>query len=344
MIGGGLKKFARERGLALDKGCAYGVFRGYMTTLDEGMGYKALRTGVHFGDGEQKQRIMDWLGARAKAYKLQGFAPRAGAVEILFVDTTTRGTLKRMGSFMDEFYALLAQEAVEGAGTCPYCGQALSPAESSLASVDGAVQNLHEACLRRLESDLASADAPAAGPEQKPQSVAKGVLGAVLGGIVGAIPWGLVYALGYFVAWLGLLIGICIKKGYELAGGKNGVAKMVVVLLLVLPAMILGQFLGECFSLAWYILSGEITWLSLGDVPVAIYVILMEDSEYRTSVIGNIVMGTVFALLGVIDVFRSLKAEAKGNAGRVRRMGPAPYAGAVPAHGSDSSRYAGPEL
>ena len=50
MIGSGLKKLARENGMSIASGVAYGDFRGYAATFSEGSGYKLLAVTTKFPD------------------------------------------------------------------------------------------------------------------------------------------------------------------------------------------------------------------------------------------------------------------------------------------------------
>ena len=42
MIGSGLKKLAKEQGMSVAQGVAFGTLRGYAATLSEGMGFKTV--------------------------------------------------------------------------------------------------------------------------------------------------------------------------------------------------------------------------------------------------------------------------------------------------------------
>ena len=42
MVGSGIKKYANEKGWQIKEGVAFGVYRGYMMSMEEGNGWKSL--------------------------------------------------------------------------------------------------------------------------------------------------------------------------------------------------------------------------------------------------------------------------------------------------------------
>ena len=50
MVGNGLKKLAKENGMNVDKGVAYGSLRGFTATMSEGSGYKQIVFVTSFAD------------------------------------------------------------------------------------------------------------------------------------------------------------------------------------------------------------------------------------------------------------------------------------------------------
>ena len=57
MIGSVYKKFAKENGLKVAKGVAYGSLRGYASTLSEGIGYKQIQIVTIFPDMEKLNEL-----------------------------------------------------------------------------------------------------------------------------------------------------------------------------------------------------------------------------------------------------------------------------------------------
>jgi len=77
---------------------------------------------------------------------------------------------------------------------------------------------------------------------EKQGSVLRGLVGALIGAVLGAAVWGVVGILTQRVfSLLGILLGFLCAKGYELLKGREGVAKIVIVILCVILAVVLGE-------------------------------------------------------------------------------------------------------
>lgn len=76
--------------------------------------------------------------------------------------------------------------------------------------------------------------------EQK-DSLPRGVLGAVLGAIIGAVLWCVVAVVTEYIhSVIGFLIGLLVGFGYDLFKGRQGTARMVVIFVCVILAVVLG--------------------------------------------------------------------------------------------------------
>lgn len=77
---------------------------------------------------------------------------------------------------------------------------------------------------------------------EKQGSILRGLVGALIGAVLGAAVWGIVGILTQRVfSLLGFLLGFLCAKGYELLKGREGVAKVVIVILCVILAVVLGE-------------------------------------------------------------------------------------------------------
>ena len=68
MIGSGLKKLAKENGMTIAKGIAYGSLRGYAASLSEGAGWKQIVFATAINDSGKKTQFMDAVGAVVEGY------------------------------------------------------------------------------------------------------------------------------------------------------------------------------------------------------------------------------------------------------------------------------------
>ena len=78
--------------------------------------------------------------------------------------------------------------------------------------------------------------------QQQEGSILRGLLGALIGAILGAVIWGAVGLLTQRVfSLIGILLGFLTAKGYELLKGRDGVVKIVIVVICVILSVVLGE-------------------------------------------------------------------------------------------------------
>lgn len=305
MIGSGIKKFAQANGMTVKGGVAYGAYRGIHITMAEGAGWKSVSVAAYLEGAEQTERILGWLNdpARKKEYRIQGCAVtdpsvHPGAVQIAFLDNP--GTMKKIEAFLPQLADLLVAQGVKSVGVCHACGMPDSGAADIKLGQN--VYRLHETCASHVEAELADE----AEEKKTTGSVASGILGAGLGALIGLIPWVIVYALGYMASVLGLLIGVCAKKGYDLAHGKQTKAKGIVILICVVLAVIVAELVG---IVALTYVEGLEYGMSLTEVVVLVFDWILREG--MLDVIKETAVGLFFALLGVgqllIETFRETK-------------------------------------
>lgn len=242
MIGSGIRKFARERGLNCGEGYAYGELNGYHVFLDEGSGYKRLCVYLYppvqntVENEELCVRVRRALSdCDLKEYRLQrqdAIRVEAGFAQLIFHDKM--GTMERIKRYVDEILPKLDGLSLD-ARRCACCGEALEGG-ARYAVLDGRVLPVHEGCMRELSDIVESVES-----EPRSGSVLLGALGALVGAVIGAIPWALVYTMGYVTSLVGFVIGALANFFYGKFGGKRSGARIVIVLL----ALVIGVGLGQ---------------------------------------------------------------------------------------------------
>lgn len=309
MIGSAYKKFAVGRGLKCSNGIGYGELNGFMVTLSEGGGYKEIYISAKC-DQDTCGRLMAESDALKKKYKLNAFEVKPQFVYICFFDGV--GTLKRIAAFVDEFMPRLREFGVGGADVCPECGGSLDSG-SVTKLIYGHAVRLHSGCAEEIVNQMREGEEQAA---EVKSNAGKGIIGSVLFGIVGAIPWAIVYAFGWFVGWLGALIGFMVVKGYEKFGGKIKKSVIPAFAVVIILCVIFAQFLGDAFQIGYYIQKGDV-YADFADIPSLIKTLLEEEPEYRAAVVRNIIIGIIFAALGVYGLFRSLISSVSSHSKKI---------------------------
>lgn len=294
MVGYSLKKIAKENGLKLDKGVAYGSYRGFAVTLSEGMGYKRVAITTIFQQAEMMGELKKRINEKnlRKEFRITELLFAGDGMIVTFYDNL--GTMKKIRRFFDWIFPLLEQYEASKANICTRCGKEITDGCWKL--LDGAAYHMHMDCgdsfskAHRISEEVANAE--------KNGSYFQGFCGALLGAIVGAVIWAIVLNLGYVAAIVGFLIGWLAEKGYNLLHGKQGKGKVIILVVTILLGVLLGTVSADVLGLAQMIQSGELAGFAYQDIPWML-TILMMDGEYLAGIGYNLLLGIVFAALGV---------------------------------------------
>lgn len=309
MIGSALKKMAKENGMQVAHGVAYGAYRGFALTMNEGSGWKALEFATRIADPNAEEALKRKLNEvdLKRTYRVQDLVIGARSVAIVFHDNP--GTMKKIQAFLDWFMPLLEESGATKATVCNECG-AETMGDDCWVLIDGVAHHMHTSCKEKVKRELAE-EAQAA-KEEDTGSYLTGALGAIGGALIGAIVWAVVLMLGYVASIVGLLIGFLAEKGYNLAKGKQDKGKIAVLVIAVVLGVLAGTVLADGISLAQMIASGELYEFTYGEIPMLILFLMMNDAEYMTATISNCGMGLLFAALGVFGILRKTKKEVTG--------------------------------
>lgn len=308
MIGSGLKKLAEEYGMTVSGGIAYGNLGGFAATLNEGGGYKRIVFSTRFSDPAGRTGFMDAVNARnvKKEFRVIGLGVDSRTIVVNFQDNP--GTMKKIRAFLDWVLPLLRTFGASGVDICPECGMPID--RGRWAMVDGVAHHFHDACAGRVRQAVEE------GNEQRSREdtghYITGLLGALAGSVLGAVVWAIVLSIGYIASIVGLLIGFLAEKGYDLARGKQGKGKVVILIFAVVFGVLLGNLGAEAFTVFSMIQGGELPGIAVGDIPLLIWLVLSEDAEYRGYLIKNVLMGLLFAALGVFALLRQAGKDVSG--------------------------------
>ena len=306
MLTGSLKKQAQERGFTERDGMAYGECGGFLCTLRDAFPGAEVNINVSFGeDGVGLREVMQYLEQCKKEYSLQAYRYSHG---ILAIRTTS---IKKVPSILETFPTVFREAGALSSIYCWCCDKDFFSGSSEIVLVNGNAARMHTDCIDRLNDPQSAGIVLSAGKPEKRKSIPKGILGALGGAILGALPWALVYYLGYYAAIVGLLITFLIKTGWELLGGKDGKVKTVVCCVLLLPSVVLGQYLGDLLSVLRMIRGGELAGFVRADAVWLVNTMLAESAEYREMFLRSILVGCLFALLGAYLFFQQMRQKQK---------------------------------
>lgn len=309
MIGSALKKMAKENGMTVAHGVAYGAYRNFALTMNEGAGWKALEFATRIADPaaeEALKRKVNEVDLR-RTYRVQNLVIGPRSVTIVFHDNP--GIMKKIHAFLDWFMPMLEESGATKANICNECGQD-TYGNGCWVLIDGVAHYMHAACKENVKRELAN-EAQAA-KEENTGSYLTGMLGAIGGALIGSVVWAVVLMLGYVASIVGLLIGFLAEKGYNLAKGKQDKGKIAVLVIAIVLGVLVGTVAADAISLAQMIASGELYEFTYGEIPMLILFLLMNDSEYMIATMSNCGMGLLFAALGVFGILRKTKQEVTG--------------------------------
>ena len=305
MIGSGLKKLAREYGMNIDKGVAYGSLGGFNATMSEGANYKQITFVTTIADPVKQMELQTVLNGRnlQKEFRVTNLTFTPKNIQVVFYDTI--GTMKKIRAFLDFFHPLLAESGAAPANICSECGCEVMGGVWKL--IGGVAYYMHNPCADKVCREIAAGDETRR--EEAEGSYITGFVGALLGSMVGAVLWAVVLYFGYVASLVGLVIGWLAEKGYNLFKGKQGKGKIAILIIAIIIGVLLGNLGADVIALVQMIAAGQLPELTYGDIPALILLILLEDTGYLTATLSNIGMGLLFAALGVWGLLRRANAE-----------------------------------
>lgn len=304
MIGSGLKKLAAENDMKVSNGVAYGNLRGYAATMCEGAGWKQISFSVSIPDAAQRGMFLDTINTVdfQKTYCIRQLSISTKFIVADFLDNP--GTMKKIRAFLDWIVPLLDQYCATKADICLECGTQATDGCWKL--INGVAYYLHNTCAENVRNQIIGENEMR--KQEDEGSYGAGFVGAILGAVIGAVVWAVVLNMGFVASVVGLLIGFLAEKGYTLLHGKQGKGKIVILIIAVVAGVVIGTFGADVLTIVSMIGSGE-TYLTYGDIPAFLIMLLKEDAEYAGAVGYNILLGLLFAGIGVFALLRKTGKE-----------------------------------
>ena len=317
LVGKGLKEFAQRNNFKIEKKYAYGTYKGFVVTIFEGMGFKSMIIATHIRDTDAAA-LRSWFetSGYVKKYAINAYFVGNSQVGVNLNDTV--GTMKRYEEFIDVLCDYLISVGAKGEEYCSFCGkkfgeeehfEADSPVhdERALVYYDASVLPMHTSCMQKIVSDVNQVKA-----EAQNGNTPLGLVGAVLGALIGAIPWVIVQMLGFFVGWCGAIIGFCSAKGYDMMHGKQTKFKIFAVIIATIIAVCVAVFAGEALvgMQAFKELAAEYGYSTTNSQLFKMVIEAIKiDPDIQREILGNLVLGMMFAALGMISVVRTMSQE-----------------------------------
>lgn len=306
MIGTGLVKYAKQNGLKVGSGVAYGALGGYAVTFCEGAGYKQMVIATRMADQEKRAAFEAALNNvdLTKQYRVANLSIAPNGLNVVFTDTV--GTMKKIEAFVAFLLPLLDQAGADKADICNECGTPIYDDGTWVLRNGVAASHLHTSCATHLQEDVHQENETRL--EEDGGSYLSGAIGALLGSLVGAVAWAIVLAMGYVAALVGLLMGFLSEKGYTLCKGKQGKAKIAIMVITIILGVLVGTVGGYVLQVVQVMQEDGMDFAFFEEFLVMI----MTDSEVLAAMGKDILLGLVFAGLGVFGLLRNQNKMVSG--------------------------------
>ena len=301
MIGSGLKKLAQANGMKVAQGVAYGKYAGFATTMFEGNGFKAIVFVTKIIDLDKKNAFMQALGAvdTQKEYRVRDISLDGDRITVVFNDNP--GTMAKIEAFLGWFIPLLQNAQATTYDICTQCGSQIAAGRWVL--INGVAYYMHDSCVEKVKRDMA------AQADQKKEaddgSYVSGTVGALIGAVIGAVVWAIVLNLGYVAGIVGFVIGWLANKGYDLLRGKQTNVKLFILAFAVIAGVALGTVGGYVLSIM------EVNGIGVAE-SLDWFLYIINDAEVQQIVVKDVLLGLLFAGLGVWSLFSKARKEVAG--------------------------------
>ena len=293
----------QQYGLTVTGNTAYGIMQGYETSLRSPSPMEQSAYYIHvnfYATDEKKQEIAAELGRTG--IKLTA-TPSAYGLTICFPAAFAGTLVKNLPVLFDRLIALLKQNELPGADTCPYDGKPLIEAEKKRCSINGFYVTLNNDCVSSINRQIEEENRAFA---NAPNNYMQGICGALLGGIVGAACTIALYYIG-FVSSLSAIIAVLLGAFlYRKFGGKPNV--MMIVFVSVVSLILIGA----AFFVSYLIAAGTAAAeAGLHMSALDALLICLDDSEFASAFYSDFAMLFVFTIVGIVIVVISLVRQIK---------------------------------
>lgn len=293
----------QQYGLIVTGSTAYGIMQGYETSLRSPSPMEQSAYYIHvnfYATDEKKQEIAAELGRTG--IKLTA-TPSAYGLTICFPAAFAGTLVKNLPVLFDRLIALLKQNELPGADTCPYDGKPLIEAEKKRCSINGFYVTLNNDCVSSINQQIEEENRAFA---NAPNNYIQGICGALLGGIVGAACTIALYYIG-FISSISAIVAVLLGAFlYRKFGGKPNVMMIVIVSVVSLVCIGIGFFLT-------YLIAAGAAAAEVGLHMSALDALLlcMDDPEFASGFYADLMMLFVFALVGISIVIGTLIRQIK---------------------------------
>ena len=306
-----VQQYAAGKGLtvATKDGLAYGLINGFFVVIQQDpvtLACHTVRLWVKQGNTEPVPATEDYLNQCKQKFQYLQSASYSGNKIIAEFQGLGFQWGKKYVPCLDAFLQEITTYCQTN-GLLPCCESCNTEYGLNLYQIDDISHMLCSSCYANISEELHHAAAQ--NKRKGSGNVIGGIVGAFLGSLIGVAVWVLIYELGYISAIAGIVMIVCALKGYEMLGGSLNKTGIIISCLISLIMVIVAEQLSLSIDIYnaykdYY----EITFFdAFRSVPS-----FMEESEVRTAVIGDLIIGYILMAVGAWGTIRQALKNVSG--------------------------------
>jgi len=294
-----IKKIAEKNGWEFNKNYMYGKEGNCLITGRQVIDYmnkhntckKVFFTLSNMTE-EKALKIQEYIKENKKELKIHSFVIGNQVIAIRLAEGLKGYSVEQFNQLTSSLVSFFQKHDMLSP-TCVYCNNS---EVNSVVRIDKIAFQAHHECVRKAQDELEHAKD---NYKSVNKNYGRGMLGAVVGALIGSIPWVMLEIMWGYIAILSIVIGYAAFFGYKKFGGLvTGITKW-----LILISILFAVVVSNIASLTYYFIDENIA------IMIDNYVIAYTDKEISSLLLNNLMLGTVFALLGFIPVFIKIKSE-----------------------------------
>ncbi|WMM26101.1 hypothetical protein RBU61_05340 [Tissierella sp. MB52-C2] len=186
---------------------------------------------------------------------------------------------------------------------CELCGEVK---ENPVYLINDTPLCICDNCYNKIIQNLDNAQLST---QNKSDNTVAGTVGAFLGSLLWVLIWVVVYAMGYIAVICGIILAICIIKGYEKFEGKLNKIWITITVIMTISMVFFANYLSYGYEI--YLAFKNTDNINIFEGIRSVKFFLEEYPNIKSSFIGDLLLEYFFTIIG--SVFTFIKAYKTSN-------------------------------
>ena len=303
-----LARVSEQLGLSYDKQVKvmWGLYKGYKTAVKEDPHNRRyyISLPIKASDYTQGNKMDDFIQSLSDDKKLIKKVFLEGYCLNLEVNMTGKAKRNQNNilSVLDQITEFARDNAYDTC--CEICGEVT---EVSTYIINGKTLCGCENCYSKTIDSLDDLKEAA---KRKKGNVITGLVGALIGALIGVALWVAIYALGYIATICGIVLAVCIIKGFELFGGKLNLLGIVSTIAITIIMVYAATYISYGYSI--YDAFKDTDNIDIFSAIRSVKGFISEYPEISKSFYGDLATGYLFTAVGTVSTFISAYQNSNG--------------------------------